>query len=141
MNNVWSPGQSSCSNMFFPSFLVSAELGDNVTLPCRGAPDSLMFGSLRIKWMKVNEDESLNEDILLSMGIHKKTYGSYEDRVFLQDSDGDDASLIITDISMDDMGRYRCEIMDGVEDIVQDVILKVENGPALGKYTFLCCYF
>ncbi|XP_037536412.1 hyaluronan and proteoglycan link protein 1 [Nematolebias whitei] len=110
---------------------VIAEIGDNVTLPCRGASDSSMFGSLRVKWMKVGEDESLNEDVLLSMGIHKKTYGSFEDRVFLQDSDGDDASLIITYISMDDMGRYRCEILDGVEDIIQDVILEVENGPAL----------
>lgn len=125
----------------FPSFLVIAEIGGNVTLPCRGASDSSMFGSLRVKWMKVEKDESLNEDVLLSMGIHKKTYGSFEDRVFLQDSDGDDASLIITDISMDDMGRYRCEILDGVEDIIQDVILEVENGPALGKYTFLHCYF
>lgn len=122
-------------------FLVKAELGDNVTLPCRGAPDSYLYGSLRIKWIKVSEDESVTEDVLLSMGLHKKTFGSFEDRVFLQSSDGDDASIIITDVSMDDMGKYRCEIMNGVEDVIQDVILEVKNGPAQGKYILLTINF
>ncbi|XP_013863843.1 hyaluronan and proteoglycan link protein 1 [Austrofundulus limnaeus] len=110
---------------------VKAELGDNVTLPCR-APNSNLYGSLRIKWIKVSEDESVTEDVLLSMGLHVKTYGSFEDRVFLQGSDDNDASIIIDDVSMDDMGKYRCEIMNGVEDVMHDVILEVENGPAQG---------
>lgn len=81
----------------------------------------------------MSEDGSEIEDVLLLMGLHKKTFGSLEDRVFLQASDGDDASIIITDVSMDDMGKYRCEIMNGVEDVIHDVILEVENGPAQGK--------
>lgn len=82
------------------------------------------------------DDEALNEDVMLSMGFHKKTYGSFEDRVFMQEVDKDDASLIITDVSKDDMGKYRCEIINGVEDTVQEMTLEVEGGAMDGKSCF-----
>uniref|UniRef100_A0A1A8MN01 Hyaluronan and proteoglycan link protein 1a n=1 Tax=Nothobranchius pienaari TaxID=704102 RepID=A0A1A8MN01_9TELE len=123
---------------------VKAELGGNITLPCSLLPDSSIFGSFKVKWIKVGADESLNEDVLMSMGLHKRTYGSFEGRIFLQELDNHDASLVINDVSMEDMGKYRCEIMDGVEDVIQDVILEVENGlsggvvfpysPPIGRY-------
>lgn len=97
------------------------------------------FGSvgIRVKWTKVADDEALNEDVLLSMGFHKKAYGSFEDRVFLQELDNEDASLIITDVSMFDMGRYRCEVINGMTDTIQEVILEVQGGHVDGK----CCFF
>ncbi|XP_041793086.1 hyaluronan and proteoglycan link protein 1-like [Chelmon rostratus] len=110
---------------------VFADLGDNVTLPCRLlAKDTMSFGSIgiRVKWTKVADDEALNEDVLLSMGFHKKSYGSFEDRVFLQELDSEDASLVITDVSMEDMGKYHCEIINGVEDTIQEIILEVQGG-------------
>ncbi|KAM9393519.1 hyaluronan and proteoglycan link protein 1-like [Pholidichthys leucotaenia] len=126
---------------------ISVGLGDSVTLPCTlPSSDITDFGSLgaRIKWTKVAEDEALNEDVLLSMGFHKKTYGSFVDRVFLQEDDKEDASLVMTLVSMDDMGKYRCEIINGVEEMVQDVFLEVKSGlvhgvvfpysPPLGRY-------
>ncbi|XP_042344001.1 hyaluronan and proteoglycan link protein 1a [Plectropomus leopardus] len=109
---------------------VIADLGANVTLPCRLlSKDSVSFGNtgVRVKWTKVADDEALNEDVLLSMGFHKKTYGSFEDRVFMQEFDNEDASIIITDVSKDDMGKYRCEIINGMEDTVQEVTLEVES--------------
>lgn len=99
----------------------------------------MSFGTMaiRVKWIKVAEDEALNEDVLSSMGLHKNTYGSFEDRVFMQELDSDDASLVITDVSMDDKGKYRCEIISGVEETLQYVILEVESGLINGKcYSF-----
>lgn len=118
---------------------VLADLGGNVTLPCQlTSKDTMAFGNIgiRVKWTKVADDESLNEDVLLSMGFHKKTFGSFEDRVFLQENDNDDASLVITEVSKDDMGRYRCEIISGIEDSVQEIILEVQDGLSDGKPVF-----
>lgn len=125
----------------FSSFPVKvfADLGANVTLPCRLlSKDTMSFGSIgiRVKWTKVADDEALNEDVLLSMGFHKKTYGSFEDRVFLQELDSEDASIVITDVSMDDMGKYHCEIINGMEDTVQEIILEVQGGLTDGKSCF-----
>lgn len=120
---------------FFP-VKVFADLGDNITLPCQLlSKDTTSYGAVgvRIKWTKVADDEALNEDVLLSMGIHKKTFGSFEDRVFLQENDNEDASIIITDVKMDDMGKYRCEIINGMVDTLQEVILEVQRGLADGK--------
>lgn len=94
-----------------------------------------------MKWTKVADDEALNEDVLLSMGFHKKTFGSFENRVFLQERDSEDASLIITKVSKEDMGRYRCEIINGMTDTVQEVILKVRNGLLNGKCLIIFCFY
>ncbi|KAM7391789.1 hypothetical protein PAMP_022447 [Pampus punctatissimus] len=110
---------------------VIADLGANVTLPCRLLnKDRHSFGSVgvRVKWTKVAENEALNEDVLLSMGFHKKTYGSFTGRTFLEEHNSEDASLLITNISMDDMGTYRCEIINGMEDTLQEIFLEVQGG-------------
>ncbi|XP_040897858.1 hyaluronan and proteoglycan link protein 1-like [Toxotes jaculatrix] len=130
-----------------PKVKVFADLGANVTLRCKlQSQDTMSFGNtgLRIKWTKVADDEALNEDVLLSMGFHKKTYGSFVDRVFLMEADNDDASIMITDVSMEDSGKYRCEIISGMEDAMQEIILEVHSGlidgvvfpysPHLGRY-------
>ncbi|XP_061762294.1 hyaluronan and proteoglycan link protein 1-like [Nerophis ophidion] len=130
------------------SVKVTADLGATVTLPCRlpGSAQSFFGVGIRVKWTKVEEDEALNEDVLLSMGFHKMTYGSFEDRVHLQELDSDDASLVMTDVSTDDTGKYRCEIINGMMDTVQEVELEVRAGlldgvvfpyfPPLGRYSF-----
>ncbi|XP_049435253.1 hyaluronan and proteoglycan link protein 1-like [Epinephelus fuscoguttatus] len=126
---------------------VFANLGDNVTLPCRLQSKDSAFAhvGIRVKWTKVADDEALNEDVLLSMGFHKKTYGNFEDRVFMQELDHEDATIIITDVSMEDMGKYRCEIINGMEDTVKEIILEVEGvatdgvvfpySPRVGRYS------
>lgn len=114
---------------------VFAELGDNITLPCRlQSLDTFGNMGIRVKWTKVAHDESLNEDVLLSMGFHRKTFGNFEDRVYLQAPDSEDASLVITEVSMLDMGKYRCEIITGTEDTVQEIILDIQGGLIDGKY-------
>ncbi|XP_061134537.1 hyaluronan and proteoglycan link protein 1-like [Syngnathus typhle] len=116
------------------SVKIFADLGGNVTLPCRMPEESSSFFSvgIRVKWTKLAEDEALNEDVLLSMGFHKKTYGSFEDRVYLRELDSDDASLVITDVSMDDAGTYSCEIINGFVDTIQAIALEVKSDMADG---------
>ncbi|XP_014330199.1 hyaluronan and proteoglycan link protein 1-like [Xiphophorus maculatus] len=123
-------GSAYCQTATPASFIsVKTDLGGNVTLPCRlQAEQTFFYGSLKVTWIKVGEDQSQNEDVLVSLGLHKRTYGNFENRAFLLDLEKGDASLVLLDVSMEDMGRYRCEIMDGMEDIIQDVILEVENG-------------
>ncbi|KAM9810963.1 hyaluronan and proteoglycan link protein 1a [Neosynchiropus ocellatus] len=114
---------------------VFAELGANATLPCylvHKDTDSFAHVGIRVKWTKVAEDEALNEDVMLSMGFHQKTYGSFEDRVSLQEDDDTDASLIITDVSKEDGGVYRCEIINGMVDTIQEIALEVEDGTTDG---------
>lgn len=110
---------------------IFAEMGANVTLPCKvPSADDIGFGNvgLRIHWTKVADDEALNEDVLISMGFHQKTYGNFEHRVFLENKDDQDASLTIVDVSMEDTGKYRCELMKGGIDIQQEVSLEVHSG-------------
>lgn len=126
----------------FPHFpvKVSAYLGDNATLPCRlPSKDTMFFGAtgIRVKWTKVAEDEAFNEDVLLSMGFHRKTFGSFQDRVYIINSDSDDGSILLTNVAMEDTGKYHCELINGMTDVVQEVYLEVQNGFKDGKYTFL----
>uniref|UniRef100_H2S084 Hyaluronan and proteoglycan link protein 1a n=1 Tax=Takifugu rubripes TaxID=31033 RepID=H2S084_TAKRU len=110
---------------------VFADLGGNATLPCQlPSKDTMFFGAtgIRVKWTKVAEDEAFNEDVLLSMGFHKKTFGSFEDRVSIVNSDSDDGSILITNIAMQDAGKYQCELINGMTDVVQEVHLEVQGG-------------
>lgn len=38
-----------------------------------------------------------------------------------------DASLVMTDITLDDYGRYKCEVIDGLEDDTVVVTLDLEG--------------
>lgn len=90
----------------------------------------------------MEDDEALNEDVLVKMGPHMRAYGSFEGRVFLQDLDSEDASLIMTEVSMDNKGKYHCNIDNGIEDSLQEVILEVHAGLMTGKSCFIVfCYF
>lgn len=119
---------------------VAAEPGANVTLPCRLLDqDTEHYGAIgvHIKWTKLADDKADNENVLLSMGFHIKTYGSFEDRVFLETQDSEDGSIIITNVSMEDTGRYRCEMINGMIDETHEVSLEVTG--VIGK-TLLSCY-
>ncbi|XP_053726217.1 hyaluronan and proteoglycan link protein 1a [Synchiropus splendidus] len=114
---------------------VQAQLGANATLPCRllhQDTDSLAHVGIRVKWTKVAEDEALNQDVMLSMGFHRKTYGSFQERVSLQEADHTDASLTIRDLSREDSGVYRCEVINGMVDTIQELTLHVESGSPEG---------
>lgn len=98
----------------------------------------MFFGAtgIRVKWTKVADDQAFNKDVLLSMGFHKKTFGSFQDRVFIVNNDNEDGSILITNIAMEDQGKYQCELINGMTDVVQDVYLEVQSSLRDGKCTF-----
>jgi len=112
---------------------VYANRGDNITLPCKLEGLSNLFGN-RIKWTKL-EDDSTETDVLMSMGFHKKTYGKFEDRVYLLKKDDNDATLVITNLDLKDYGTYRCEIINGLNDKTVEVDLELQ-----GNFSFSCCH-
>lgn len=123
---------------------VFASRGSNITLPCRlHRRHGMSFGrvGIRIKWTKLSADESLEEDVLVSMGFHKKSYGSFLGRVRLLEADDDDASLLINDVSLDDMGKFRCEVIDGMDDVIHEVTLEVQGGVGYSDGKSLSFYF
>ena len=68
--------------------------------------------------------------MLVSMGFHKKSYDSFQGRVHLQEADDDDASLVLSDVSLDDVGKFRCEVIDGIDDVIHEVTLEVQGSVA-----------
>lgn len=91
-----------------------------------------MFGN-RIKWTKL-EDDATELDVIISMGFHKKTYGNFLNRVYLLEADEHDATLVITHLDVTDYGTYRCEIINGMNDIIIEVNLEVD-----GRFFFCSC--
>lgn len=61
------------------------------------------------------------------MDFHKRSYGSFHGRVHLQGSSPMDASLVITELTLEDYGRYKCEVIDGLEDGTVVVSLDLEG--------------
>lgn len=104
---------------------VYANRGDNITLPCRLEGQSSMFVN-RIKWTKL-EDDSTKTDVLISMGFHKRTYGNFQNRVYLLEVDDNDATLVITNLELNDYGTYRCEIINGMNDKIVEVDLELQG--------------
>lgn len=66
-------------------------------------------------------------DVFVAMGYHKRSYGTFQGRVQLQGSSPVDASLVMTDVTLDDYGRYKCEVIDGLEDDTVVVSLELEG--------------
>lgn len=113
---------------------VFSHRGSNVTLPCKFYRDHASSDSgshkIRVKWTKLTSDYLKEVDVYVEMGYHKKSYGNYQNRVFLQKSTENDASLVITNIMLEDYGKYKCEVIEGLEDDTAVVSLDLD-----GKYS------
>lgn len=72
-------------------------------------------------------------NVFVAMGYHKKSYGNFHGRVHLQSSSPMDVSLVITEITLEDYGKYKCEVIDGLEDETVVVSLNLE-----GIFGFIC---
>nr|XP_060617720.1 hyaluronan and proteoglycan link protein 1 [Anolis sagrei ordinatus]XP_060617721.1 hyaluronan and proteoglycan link protein 1 [Anolis sagrei ordinatus]XP_060617722.1 hyaluronan and proteoglycan link protein 1 [Anolis sagrei ordinatus] len=135
-----------------PRLLVKAEeskvfsqRGGNITLPCKfyrpHAPSDFGLHKIRIKWTKLTSNYLKEMDVYVEMGYHKKSYGNYQGRVSLKKSTENDVSLVITNIMLEDYGKYKCEVIEGLEDDTAIVSLNLEGivfpyFPRLGRYNF-----
>ncbi|XP_005807522.1 hyaluronan and proteoglycan link protein 3 [Xiphophorus maculatus] len=108
-----------------PQHLVSATRGSSVTLPChyRYEPELTAPRRTRVKWswlpassITTNEAFALETEVMVAMGNRHRSYGSFKGRVRLRRSAPGDMSLVINELQLNDTGRYRCEVIDGLED-------------------------
>ncbi|XP_040019263.1 hyaluronan and proteoglycan link protein 3 [Gasterosteus aculeatus] len=111
-----------------PRLSVSATRGSSVTLPChfRYEPELSAPRRTRVKWswLPANavaapvapEAFARETEVMVAVGDRHRSYGSFRGRVRLRRSSPGDMSLVITELRLNDTGRYRCEVIDGLED-------------------------
>ena len=111
-----------------PNSLVSAARGSNVTLPCyyRYEPELSIPRTTRVKWSWIPANggssaiapssSSRETEVMVAMGNRHRSYGSFRGRVRLRRAAPGDMSLVISELHLHDTGRYRCEVIDGLED-------------------------
>lgn len=79
--------------------------------------------------------------ILITNGLHARDYGLLGGRASLRRGHRLDASLIIKNVRLEDEGRYRCELINGIEDESVALTLRLEGvvfpyQPSRGRYQF-----
>lgn len=98
---------------------MSAVQGGNATLLCmyHYKPELSLPRSTRVKWFwQPDTGEGQEKHVMVALGSRQRTFGDFRGRVRLRRSYPGDASLVINPLLSDDRGRYRCEIIDGLED-------------------------
>ncbi|NXJ08066.1 HPLN2 protein, partial [Odontophorus gujanensis] len=117
---------------------VHTQRGATATLPCvlRALPRNY-----RVKWSKVEPANYGENVIIITNGLYHKNYGPLSPRVRLRHSHRYDASLTITDVTLEDEGRYRCQLVNGLEDESVSLTLHLEGvvfpyQPSNGRYRF-----
>ncbi|KAI3371063.1 hypothetical protein L3Q82_023698 [Scortum barcoo] len=111
-----------------PQPAVSATRGSSVTLPCHYhyEPELATPRRTRVKWSWLPANtlhtpvspaaSALETEVMVAMGNRHRSYGSFRGRVRLRRSAPGDMSLVINELQLNDTGRYRCEVIDGLED-------------------------
>ncbi|XP_061780930.1 hyaluronan and proteoglycan link protein 3-like [Nerophis lumbriciformis] len=114
-----------------PEPSVSATRGSSVTLPCHFhyEPEVSAPRRTRVKWSWLPANTAapaapaapgaapaMETEVMVAMGNRHRSYGSFRGRVRLRRSAPGDMSLVINELRLNDTGRYRCEVIDGVED-------------------------
>uniref|UniRef100_A0A3P9MR37 Hyaluronan and proteoglycan link protein 3 n=1 Tax=Oryzias latipes TaxID=8090 RepID=A0A3P9MR37_ORYLA len=122
-----------------PQSSVSGTRGSSVTLPCkyRYEPELTAPRRTRVKWTwlpanaittAVSSDAFTTEtEVMVAMGNRHRSYGGFRGRVRLRRSAPGDMSLVINELQLNDTGRYRCEVIDGLEDESVTVELELKG--------------
>lgn len=75
---------------------------------------------------------------MVAMGNRHRSYGSFRGRVRLRRSAPGDMSLVIKELRLSDTGRYRCEVIDGLEDESVTVELELQGDDCM--CVFVCMF-
>ncbi|XP_036399978.1 hyaluronan and proteoglycan link protein 3-like isoform X2 [Megalops cyprinoides] len=120
---------------------VSAVRGSNVTLPChyRYEPKLSAPRRTRVKWSWLPSVGGHETDVIVAVGNRHRSYGDFKGRVHLRQESPGEVSLVISDLHLNDTGRYRCEVIDGLEDESASVDLELRGvvfpyQPLRGRY-------
>lgn len=129
-----------------PQSSVSASRGSTVTLPCHYhyEPELTAPRKTRVKWSwlpantvttHVSTEAFLKEtEVMVAMGTRHRSYGGFRGRVRLRRSAPGDLSLVINELQLNDTGRYRCEVIDGLEDESVTVDLELRGEMFIAKW-------
>uniref|UniRef100_G3U8W1 Hyaluronan and proteoglycan link protein 2 n=1 Tax=Loxodonta africana TaxID=9785 RepID=G3U8W1_LOXAF len=118
--------------------VIHSRRGATATLPCvLGAPPP----SYKVRWSKVELGELREMPILITNGLHARGYGPLGGRARMRRGHRLDASLVIAGVRLEDEGRYRCELINGMEDESVALTLRLEGvvfpyQPSRGRYQF-----
>lgn len=132
---------------------VSATRGSTTTLPCHFhyEPEIVAPRRTRVKWSllpaNTPADASTEMEVMVAIGNRHRSYGSFRGRVRLRRSVPGDLSLVIDRLQVNDAGRYRCEVIDGLEDQSVTVELRLRGvcvwawrGVSLLRPVQRCCF-
>uniref|UniRef100_A0A672Z4V9 Hyaluronan and proteoglycan link protein 3 n=1 Tax=Sphaeramia orbicularis TaxID=375764 RepID=A0A672Z4V9_9TELE len=114
--------------------MVFASSGGNATLPCRFwfEPELSLAREVRIKWSRTSAAGGPEDDVLVAIGNRSRSFGNF--RLFKGLDSAGDAALIMTELQLNDTGRYRCEVVDGLEDRNSAVHLELRGTGVVFPY-------
>lgn len=112
---------------------VVSHRGGTIVLPCRYHYEATAddHDGVRLKWTKV-VDPLAFADVFVALGAQQRAFGSYRGRAELQGDGPGDASLVLRNVTLQDYGRYECEVTNELEDDTGMVKLDLEGDPAEG---------
>ncbi|XP_064169103.1 hyaluronan and proteoglycan link protein 3-like [Anguilla rostrata] len=97
--------------------MVLALRGGSAVLQCRYwyEPALSVPRRTRVKWywQAANGPE---KEVLVAIGSRQRSFEDFKGRVNLQDHTPGEVSLVIRELQLNNTGRYRCEVIDGLED-------------------------
>ncbi|XP_042269453.1 hyaluronan and proteoglycan link protein 3-like [Thunnus maccoyii] len=103
--------------------------GGNATLPCRFwyEPELSSPREVRVKWSWFPVAGEHETDVLVAIGSRSRSFGDFRGRVQLRQDFPGDAALVMTELQLNDSGRYICEVVDGLEDKSTSVELELRG--------------
>lgn len=107
---------------------VVSHRGGTIVLPCRYHYEAAAHGhdGVRLKWTKV-VDPLAFADVFVALGPQHRAFGPYRGRAELQNDGPGDASLVLRNVTLQDYGRYECEVTNELEDDAGMVKLDLEG--------------
>ncbi|CAB1334365.1 unnamed protein product, partial [Coregonus sp. 'balchen'] len=104
---------------------VTSPRGGSATLPCilRFKPSHY-----KVKWTKLEPLRCGSENIvMITNGYAHKPYGLLGPRASLRNAHAMDASLQLSNLELEDDGRYRCELINSIDDESVIITLRIEG--------------
>lgn len=113
---------------------VVSHRGGTIVLPCRYHYEAAAHDhdGVRLKWTKVVDPLAFT-DVFVALGQQHRAFGSYRGRAELQGDGPGDASLVLRNVTLQDYGRYECEVTNELEDDTGMVKLDLEGNQLMDR--------